>query len=153
MIKNKELAEIAIREAIKTVDYNTVGYSINFLIDKINQQEIKDNLHWDEVKQSYYIESLMLGLPVLNIVFQEKNSNDWGKLDFFEQLIDGKQRLLTAFNFVNGNLRLSNLQVLDSLNGFTFKDLPISRQKRFKRISARAIAVDSKSDISVFKRY
>lgn len=153
MIRNQELAETVIREARKTVDYNTVQYSIDFLIDKINQQDAIDNLQWDEVKQSYFIESLMLGLPVLNIVFQEKNNNEWGGLTSIGQLIDGKQRLFTSFNFVNGNLRLSNLKVLDSLNGFTFKDLPISRQKKFQRISARAIAVNPKSDLSVFTRY
>ena len=96
----------------------------------------------------------MLGLPVLNIIFAVKNNNnDWSEIDEVLQLIDGKQRLLTALNFVNGNLRLSKLKEIDSLNGFTFRDLPLSRQRKFKRISVRAIAVNPKSDLSVWKEY
>ena len=95
----------------------------------------------------------MLGLPVLNIVFKEKVESDrLHGIDEAEQLIDGKQRLLSALNFINGNLRLSNLKGIDSLNGFTFKDLPFSRQKKFKRISVRAIAVAPNSDKSIWGR-
>lgn len=151
--QQKELVELAIREARKTVDYNTIGYPLEYFVDKISQQEIDDNLNWDESKQSYFIESLMLGLPALNIVFQEKNINNWSELDSFEQLIDGKQRLMSALNFANGNLRLSSLKQLESLNGFKLNDLVLSRQKKFKRILVRTIKVDSKSDISVWKEY
>lgn len=146
-------AETAIREAKKTVDYNTISYPLEYFVDKISQQEIDDNLNWDESKQSYFIESLILGLPALNIVFQEKNSNNWSELDSFEQLIDGKQRLMSALNFEGGNLRLSSLKQLESLNGFKLNDLVLSRQKKFKRISVRAIAVNPKSDLSVWKEY
>ena len=154
MINNQELAETAIREARKSVDYNTVEYPIEYFPDQINQQQIDNNLNWSESKQSYFIESLMLGLPVFNIIFIDKD-NDCGYsvIDDVEQIIDGKQRLLTALNFVNGNLRLSNLKVLDSLNGFIFKDLPLSRQRRFVRTTVKAIAVNPKSDLSVFTRY
>ncbi|MGK7949911.1 MAG: DUF262 domain-containing protein [Xenococcaceae cyanobacterium] len=152
--QQKEQAETAIREARKNIDYNTVEYPLEYFIDKITQQQIDNNLNWNESKQSYFIESLMLGLPVFNIVFQEKDSDDnWSEFDSVEQLIDGRQRLYTALNFVNGNLRLSNLKVIESLNGFTFRDLPLSRQRRFKRITVKAIAVNPKSDLSVFTRY
>lgn len=154
MIKNQELAEIVIREARKTVDYNTAEFLIEYFTDQINQQQIDNNLNWSESKQSFFIESLMLGLPVFNIIFIDKD-NDCGYsvIDDPEQLIDGKQRLFTALNFVNGNLRLSNLEQLESLNGFKFKDLPLSRQRRFVRTTVKAIAVDPKSDLSVFARY
>lgn len=59
MLKNQELAETAIREARKTVDYNTAEFPIEYFIlkdtashiDQINQQQINDNLNWDESKQ------------------------------------------------------------------------------------------------------
>ena len=154
MIKNQEIAETAIREARETIDYNRAEFPIEYFIDQISQQQINDNLNWNESKQSYFIESLILGLPVFNIVFIDKD-NDCGYsvIDDHEQLIDGKKRLLTALNFVNGNLQLSNLKVLNSLNGFTFKDLPLYRQRRFQRITVKAIAVNPKSDLSVFTRY
>ena len=150
MNKNKELAEIAIREARETIDYNTVEYSIECLMDKINRAEMKDNFHWDEVKQSSFVESLMLGFPVLNIVFANKN---WNAVGESIELIDGRQRLYTAINFLEGNLELCNLKTLTALNGFKFGDLILSRQKKFKRITARAIAVNPKSDLSVWKDY
>ena len=153
MIKNKELAEIAIREARKTVDYNTVEFPVEYFVDKISQQEINDNLNWDESQQSYFIESLMLGLPVLNIVFNDVDDNqDGSKLEEAIQLIDGKQRLYTALNFIKGNLELHNLKTLTYLNGFKFDDLILSRQKKFKRMGVRAIAVAPKSALSVFTR-
>ena len=96
----------------------------------------------------------MLGLPVFKIVFIDKDNNDgYSVLDDHEQLIDGKQRLLTALNFINGNLRLSELKVIESLNGFTFKDLPLSRQRRFVRTTVKAIAVNPNSDLSVWRKY
>ena len=151
MTKNQEIIETEIREARKTVDYNTVEYPLEYFIDSISQQQINDNLNWDESKQSYFIESLMLGLPVFNIIFIDKDNNDgYSVIDDSEQLIDGKQRLLTALNFINGNLQLLNLKELESLNGFKFKDLMLSRQRRFKRITVKAIAVDPKSDLSVW---
>lgn len=151
--QQKELAETEIREARKTVDYDSVQYPLEYFLDKIAQKQIDSLLNWDELKQSYFIESLMLGLPVLNIVFIDKNSDDhWSEIENEIQLIDGRQRLYTAINFINGNLRLSNLREITSLNGFTFKDLPLSRQRRFKRISVRAIAVAPDSDISVWKK-
>lgn len=154
MIKDQELAESAIREARKTIDYNTVEYPLEYFIDKISQQEINDYLNWDESRQSYFIESLMLGLPVFKIVFKEKESDDdWSKFDSLEEIIDGKQRLLAALNFINGNLRLFNLKQLESLNGFKFSDLVLSRQRRFKRTTVKAIAVNPNSELSVWRQY
>ena len=144
MIKNKEIAESAIREARKTIDYNTIDYPLEYFIDKISDEELEKNLHWVSFQQSFFIESLLLGLPVIHAVIHD---------DIELELIDGKQRLYTAINFIKGNLELCNLKTLASLNGFKFNDLVKSRQKKFKRISVRAIVVDPKSDLSVWKEY
>ncbi|MBE9044925.1 hypothetical protein IQ255_10985 [Pleurocapsales cyanobacterium LEGE 10410] len=142
--QQKELAETAIREARKLVDYNTVDYPLEYFIDKISDEELKKNLHWDTLQQSYFIESLLLGLPVIHAVIHD---------DVELELIDGRQRLYTAINFIKGNLQLSNLKTLTSLNGFKYDDLVRSRQIKFKKILVRTIKVDSKSDISVWKEY
>jgi hypothetical protein len=55
MIKNQEIAETAIREARKTVDYNTVEYPLEYFIDKISQEEIDNYLDWDKSQQSYFL--------------------------------------------------------------------------------------------------
>ena len=154
MINNQEIAETAICEARKTIDYNTVEYPLEYFIDRITQQQIDSLLDWDESKQSYFIESLMLGLPVLNIVFKEKVESDrLHGIDEVEQLIDGKQRLLSALNFINGNLRLSNLKEITSLNGFYFQDLTLSRQRKFRRISVRAIRCAKHSQSYFVRRW
>ena len=147
----KELAESVIREARETIDYNTVEYPLEYFVDQVSQQQINDNLQWDELQQSYFIESLLLDLPALKIVFIDQDNNyTYSIVNNLEQIIDGKQRLLTALNFFNGNLRLTNLKVLNSLNDFDFKDLILSRQRRFGRSTVRAIAVNPNSDLSVW---
>ena len=153
MIKNKEIAETAIREARKNIDFNTVEFPLEHFIDGITKQQINDNLNWNESKQSYFVESLMLGLPVLNIVFIDKDNDYYSVINDYKQLIDGKQRLYTAINFIDGNLELCNLKTLTSLNGFKFSDLVLSRQRKFKRTTIRAIAVNPKSDLSVWSTY
>lgn len=150
MTKNQVRAETEISEARKTFDYNTVEYPLEDFVEKISQEQIDKNLHWDKSQQSYFIESLLLGLPVLNVVINN-NGNDLDEINDEVEIIDGKQRLYTAINFINGNLKIENLKQLSSLNGFKFTDLVLSRQRKFKRISVRAIAVAPNFDISVLK--
>ena len=45
MIKNQQITEKAIREARKTIDYNTVGYPLEYFVDQITQQQVDNNLH------------------------------------------------------------------------------------------------------------
>ncbi len=150
----QKIVETEISQARETVDYLNVEYPLEYFLDKITQQQIDNNLNWDKSKQSYFIESLMLGLPVFNIIFIDKDNNDgYSVIDNPKQLIDGKQRLCTAMNFINGNLRLENLKELESLNGFKFSDLVLSRQRKFKRITVKAIALYPNSDLSVWRKY
>ena len=145
----KEMAETEIREQRKGIDYDTVSYPLEYLSKKISQREIDNNLQWNKQQQSYLIESLLLGLPVLNIVIK-RNGND---ADAEIEVIDGKQRLYAAINFINNNLILNDLKELATLNGFKFEDLLLSRQKRFARYTVRAIIVNQNSDNSVWKSY
>ncbi|MGK7939913.1 MAG: DUF262 domain-containing protein [Crocosphaera sp.] len=98
---------------------------------------MNDELNWDTLQQSSFIESLLMGLPVLKII-----------MDSNKNIIDGKQRLYTTINFVNGHLKLENLKKMSSLNGFHFQDLLLSRQRKFKRITARTIVISPSSDVS-----
>lgn len=150
--QQQELAETAIREARKTVDYNTLEYPLEHFIDKITKAKIDDLLHWDKLQQSYFVESLLLGLPVLNVVINN-NGDELGAINDEVEIIDGKQRLYTALNFIQGNLKLENLKKLTALNGFSFGDLVLTRRNRFKRILVRAIAIELNSDKSVYARY
>jgi hypothetical protein len=78
---------------------------------------------WNPRRKSLFIESLILGLPVPQIVLAEKKG---GKGSFL--VIDGKQRLLSLQKFTKGALgqepfALSNLRLRHDLNGATYDDL------------------------------
>jgi len=79
---------------------------------------------WDITKKSRFIESIMLGLPIPQLVLAEKISQRGKYL-----VLDGKQRLTTLIKFIGlgdktgNNFKLSNLQVLKKLNGRTYSDL------------------------------
>lgn len=121
----QEIIEAEIRQQQKKFDYNTVSYRLEYLVDKISQQEIDASLCWDQKKQSYFIESLLLGLPVLEIVIKQNDNDTESAID----VIDGKQRLYTTINFINNHLALNGLEKLVMLNGFKFKDMVLSRQR------------------------
>lgn len=80
---------------------------------------------WSQVAKSKFIESLILGLPIPQIILAEKK-DDKGKYI----VIDGKQRLLTIRQFFSkGNqdeftpLKLKGLEILKDLNRKTFTDI------------------------------
>ncbi len=145
--EKKEIAEQQIRDRRKPVDYNTLEYPIEILVKKYldgidedeNELFIPDyqrEMTWDEDRQSKFIESVLLGLPIPYIFVADiSESEDLARLE----IIDGTQRIRTLARFIKNELRLNNLEKLESLNGFTFSDLPLSRQRRFQRTTIRMI--------------
>lgn len=79
---------------------------------------------WTDIKKSRFIESLILGLPIPQIILAENKEN---KGTFI--VIDGKQRLLSLLRFMgspeNGgsDLRLKGMDVRKDLNGKTYKEM------------------------------
>ncbi len=155
--EKKEIAEEQIRNQKKPVDYNTIEYPIEVLVKKYldgidddeNEIFIPDyqrEMRWDEDRQSKFIESVLLGLPISYILVADvSESEDLARLE----IIDGTQRIRTLARFLKNELRLNDLQKLDSLNGFTFSDLPLSRQRRFQRTTIRMIQLTEKADEEV----
>lgn len=152
--EEKENAELEIREKRKRVDYNTIEYPIEVLVQKyldgINEDEnelfIPDyqrEMTWDEDRQSKFIESVLLGLPIPYIFVADiAESEDLARLE----IIDGTQRIRTLARFIRNKLRLHGLQKLDRLNGFIFGDLPLSRKRRFQRTTIRMIQLTEDAD-------
>lgn len=155
--EHKENAEIEIRDKRKRVDYNTLEYPIEVIVQKYldgidddeNELFIPDYqraMAWDEDRQSKFIESVMLDLPIPYIFVADiSESEDLARLE----IIDGTQRIRTLTNFISNKLELRNLEKLKTLNGFTFKDLPASRQRRFKRTTIRMIKLTEEADEEV----
>lgn len=83
---------------------------------------------WNTARQSLFIESLILGLPIPPLVLAESKSNPG---QFY--VLDGKQRLTAIKSFFDSEspLKLEGLELLDSqLNGKTLRDLRASKELR-----------------------
>ena len=144
-ILDKEAAEAQIQERSKKIDYYITEYSIGFLAEKMKAgeyyvPEYQRNYTWDEPRKWRFIESIIMGLPVPFLFFYE--NPETGKLE----IVDGSQRLRTIREFVYDDLRLDELDRLPTLNGFTFHDLPESRQRKILNKSIRGIVLSEQTD-------
>jgi len=146
--KKVDAAEAEIRDKQQLVNYDTKQYPVEILVhkymegkdDDTNELFIPDyqsDMVWDEARQSKFIESIILGLPIPSIFVAEiyDEENDESRLE----IIDGTQRIRTLTRFINNELTLTDLKKIQSLNGFKFADLPLARQRRFNRTTLRMI--------------
>jgi hypothetical protein len=147
-------AEEQIRVEQKDVDFETKEYTVelishkydNGLEDDVNELFVPDyqrDFVWDKKRQSRLIESLILGFPIPYVFTADVYSED-PELDGRIEIVDGSQRIRTIHSFAVNELVLQDLKTLHDLNGFKFKDLPMSRQRRFLRIPVRVIELSSK---------
>jgi hypothetical protein len=136
---NSNQLETEIRAVAKRINYDTTEYPIEILDEKWESGEIvlPDGMKetWNPVLESQFIESLLVGLPTLPIFLADVEEG--GEL----VVIDGAQRILSIIRFLRGNLTLSGLELVESLNGTRYEHLPLSRQRRFNRISIRTVVV------------
>jgi hypothetical protein len=148
-------AENQIIEQQKIVDYEIREYPIEVLVQKYQNGLSEDTNEiflpkyqrkfvWDEIKQSEFIESLMLGLPIPYLFTADVKEGR-------SEIVDGSQRIRTLVYFLNNELTLTGLKKLDALNDFKFKDLPLSRQRRFSKKTIRLIELTDKANIEVRK--
>jgi len=147
-----EAAEAEIREKQKPVDYDTKEYPVEILVQKYMDGSLfipdyQQEMAWDETRQSKFIESLLLGLPIPYIFVADiyDEENDLGRLE----IVDGTQRIRTLTRFLSNELTLQKLEKLEKLNNFTFADLTLARQRRFKRSTLRMIQLTEKADEEV----
>jgi len=111
-----------------------VVYGTDWTVETILSQLKRKNIDmppfqrrdaWTKGRKSRYIESLMLRLPIPQIILAEKKDKPGSFL-----VLDGKQRLLSLIQFVgldkeseNNKFRLRGLEVLKDLNKKTFDEL------------------------------
>lgn len=155
----QENIENQIEKLQKTVAFNTREFTIEILVSKyLKDIDTGDNelfvpdyqreFVWDEERQSKLIESIILGLPI-PLIFLTENYD--GRLE----IIDGSQRIRTLSAFLENELVLEGLEKIDSLNSLSFKDLHISRQRKFKNIPIRMIVlstIDDEVKTDIFER-
>lgn len=136
--------EAAISKLEMAIKYLVTEYTVEFLAEKVRQDEYyvppyQRELVWPDDKQSRFIESLLMGLPIPFLFLWQA---DDGRLE----IVDGSQRLRTMVRFLDGELRLQKLQQLPELNGFCVDDLDRSRQRKISARSIRGIVLDNLVD-------
>jgi hypothetical protein len=151
-----EAAEAEIRDQQAVIDYTVREYPVEVIVSKhstgeeegtneIFVPEYQRDLVWDDRRQSKFIESLLIGLPIPYLFVADVGSDDPDNSGRLE-IVDGTQRIRTLARFVNNKLRLEALTKLPALNGFVFSELPLPRQRRFNRITLRMIELTEKAD-------
>jgi uncharacterized protein with ParB-like and HNH nuclease domain len=152
--QQRDEAEEELREQQKPIDYNTLEYPIEILVkkytdgldDDTNELFIPDyqrEMAWDNARQSKFIESMLLGLPIPYIFVADISDEE---NDARLEIIDGTQRIRTLAGFINNDLKLESLEKLKKFNNFRFEDLAQPRQRRFKRTTIRMIQLTEKAD-------
>ena len=143
----QEQIEEEITNQLKIVDYDTHEFTIEVLLSKFENDEIfvpdyQREFVWGQTRQSKFIESLLIGIPIPYLFLSDTTD---GNLE----IVDGWQRLSTIRAFSEGRLKLQCLEKLPSLNGKTIIDLKDSRKRKFKNKSIRAIILSDKADDNV----
>lgn len=147
---NRALAQLEKEKGI--VDFDTKEYPVEVLVQKYNEKiEDEDNelfvpnyqrdFVWSEKRQSKFIESVLLGLPIPYIFVADNE----GRME----IVDGSQRIRTLVSFSLDDLILSNLKKLSEFNGFKYSDLPLKEQRRFNRKTIRMIEITGRADEDV----
>lgn len=159
---NNEINETAIQEAVETarneVRYLVTDFPVETIVRKYKEENYDDGdiyipnyqrtLQWNVDQKSYFIESLLLRIPVPPIFFYEVG----GRLE----VVDGSQRIRTLVEFRNDKFKLTNLEKLDSLNGLKFSALPAVSKKRLLNSPIRSFVLeegtDESSRVELFRR-
>lgn len=142
-----EIAE-QIREKKQEVRFSTREYVAEYLIDKFKEEdffipfEYQRNFVWTDKDCSYFIESVLIGLPIPYMFFADTD-------DGRTEIVDGAQRMNALVNFVNDDLKLADLKILTSVNGKTFSELPIEVQRRFSNASFRVVYLEEGTTVEV----
>lgn len=137
-------AEAQIVEQSKRIDFFLTEYSVELLAQKVRDAEYivpsyQREYTWEDWRKSRFIESLIMGLPIPFLFF-------WEMPDGRLEIVDGSQRLRTLEEFIHGGFQLGDLDPLTLLSGFTFDDLPASRQRKLKNRSVRGIVLNEHAD-------
>jgi hypothetical protein len=143
----KDDFEFSSEDSFSKITTYSISYSVATLIDLIHNQELElepefqRNFVWDKRTASLFIDSLLIGFPTPNLFFGRNALRE----DFI--VIDGLQRLKTIYFFIterfsNGEgFRLEGLAGR-SWNGLSYKDLPLTLQRRLKNTIQNATIID-----------
>lgn len=155
MTEKVEKSSRQISEKKQHIKYDTRDYVIGYL-KKLWED---DNLYvpldyqrqfvWGDYNKCYFIESVLMGLPIPFMFFAEAGD---GRIE----IVDGAQRVQTLIQFMEGDLALKGLEGLSESNDMTFNDLEPAIQRKFENTSIRVVFLEEGTTESVrqeiFKR-
>lgn len=139
-----EEAEKQILEYSRTVKFTVTEYSFEFIVQKLNSDRYyvpgyQRELVWTPAKQSKFIESVFMGLPIPFVFF-------WQDKDGRMEIVDGSQRLRTIRDFMADKFVLRELETIPAANGLRYSDFSKSRQLKFAETAIRVIILDNTTD-------
>jgi len=130
---------------------SAVSQAADWTLETINNQLVKGNIDlspgfqrraaWDNTRKSRLIESVIVGMPVPNIVLAENKDRRGASL-----VIDGKQRLLTIKDFYENSFKLAGLDIRTDLNGLTYAQLPDDDRDFLDNSTLRATLIKNWKD-------
>ena len=125
---------------------DSVVVNADWTIETINSQMTKGNIDlqpafqrrnaWDDIRKSRLIESIIVGMPVPNIVLAE-NKEHKGRFI----VIDGKQRLAAINEFMNNQYKLRGLDIRKDLNGMELISLPTNDREGLENSTIRSTVI------------
>lgn len=143
----------------RKVDFDTFDITVKELLSMVVDElidiapEYQRQFRWSDVRQSTFIESVFLGIPVPSLFMAANSDASW-------ELIDGVQRLSTLAHFVAEPqhlkvigraepLRLAGLLKLETFNDKVFADLPTPVRTQFLLKPLKITTISDKSDLNV----
>lgn len=100
------------------------------------QPEYQRRQVWDKAKQSRFIESMLMNLPVPPIFLFESEYNRY-------EVMDGQQRLSSILAFYQNRLKLTGLEHWKELHGKQYSDLPPKLQRGLDRRRISAVVLQT----------
>lgn len=130
-----------------TIAYDTKEYVVEVIVKRFNEGKLfvppyQRNFVWQGQRKTKFIESVLMGLPI-PFMFGVQCEN--GTVE----ILDGAQRIQTLKQFIDNEHQLKNLDRLDLLEGFHFKDLPAAQQNKFLDRTMRMVVLPPSVSIGV----
>lgn len=141
-LTNKEIEQRYIEEDMQVTQERS-DFLLPQIIDFVSQKkwmnlqpEYQRRQVWDRARQSRFIESLLMNLPVPPVFLYEPEYSRY-------EVMDGQQRLSSIMAFYDNRLKLTGLEHWPELNGKHYADLPVKVQRGIDRRRISAVVLQS----------
>ena len=111
--------------------------------DLVIDPEWQRNFVWNTKQASKLIESFILNIPIPVIYLAKTRDEKY-------EVIDGRQRLTSVFDFLGNKFRLIGLDVLTDANGKRYRDLEQPVQRKFRNATLRSFELDADTDSDIY---